>query len=522
MKKFIYIISALFLAIVMVGCEDDDRQDLASQIGVPSDLGLEFNITQDNSGSVTISPSGANVSRFEVFYGDGTGDSIELDLGENAQRTYEEGNYQVRLVAYSLSGESIEFTRELVVSFRAPENLAITVTRDPASNFVVNVAATADFATSYSVTFGEDPALAPVTFMEGESVDYTYSSTGTFDVTVTAFSGGAAVTTGVEMITVTDPVELPITFDSPTLNYNLSFFNSTGGIIDNPDRAIGGNNSEKVVSIQKTADVFGGVIVPASDPIDFTTLNGLRMKVWSPMPVGTKVTVKLETVVGFGGPATRDYEAFTTKQGEWESLFFDMSDIDTTIDFTQFVIFFDLGNQPTGDINYFDTIELADGAAFVLPMTFENPDVNYANFAFNNASVAVVSNPFPGGINTSSTVTEFVRPATGGFAFPGVVYFPDEPLNFTTNGSIFKVKVYSTRPNTRVLFKIENASDGGNSEELAAVTTTTNQWEELVFDFSSLNIDTNRLIQNIVLFFDPEPAFANPQTYYFDDVTQSF
>ncbi len=124
MRKNIYTYAILIVAALFsISCEDDDREDLIPQLGTPSELDLEFNITQDNSGLVTISPSGTNVSAFEVFYGDGSGDSVELALGENAQRNYPEGTYDITLIGKSLSGETAQISQQLMVSFRAPENL---------------------------------------------------------------------------------------------------------------------------------------------------------------------------------------------------------------------------------------------------------------------------------------------------------------------------------------------------------------------------------------------------------------
>jgi uncharacterized lipoprotein NlpE involved in copper resistance len=130
--KFL-LFTILAVTVTLLSCENSDDKDLSADLDLPKELGLIFNITQDNSGLVTISPTGVDVTSFEVFYGDGTGESIILPLGANTQRNYSEGTYTVRLVATNLSGKTTEFTRDLDVFFRAPENVVVTVTNSTTS-----------------------------------------------------------------------------------------------------------------------------------------------------------------------------------------------------------------------------------------------------------------------------------------------------------------------------------------------------------------------------------------------------
>ncbi len=497
-------------------CESDDDTDLSLALEAPKDLGLVYNITQDNSGLVTISPSGVDVSSFEVFFEDGTGESVVLPLGDNAERTYAEGTYPVRVIATNLSGKTTEFSRNLEVSFRAPENVQVTVSESASSVFGISVSATADFETAFEVTFGEDPAMTPVVFMEGDTIGYDYSNVGTYTVTVTALSGGAATTVVTEVVIIEDPVVLPLDFESATLNYNLINFESAVSIIDNPDVSVG-NNSSKVVSIEKTGGAtFGGVVVPLSGPIDFTGVQSFRMKTWSPMPVGTKVTMKLENADG--STASADYEAFTTKVGAWETLFFDTTGLDTTIPFSRFVVFFDLGNSPTGDVNYFDDIELAAGPPVVIPLDFEDDRILY-DIGTNNGAFSIVSNPFPDAVNGSSTVLQFDRNATGPNNFALVAIVIEQPVVFTA-ATTFTLKVYSPRAGLPVWLKFERIGNGGLFQEQTSVTTTVaNGWEELTFTpFAGNSTDD---LRNVVIFFDPLSATSVAETIYIDDLIQT-
>ena len=85
------------------------------------------------------------------------------------------------------------------------------------TGFGVVVSATADFATMFEVTFGEDPALAPEILMLEDTVSYLYSNTGTYTITVTALSGGTATTTTTADVTIIDPLLLPINYESASL-----------------------------------------------------------------------------------------------------------------------------------------------------------------------------------------------------------------------------------------------------------------------------------------------------------------
>lgn len=517
MKKITFFLVALIVACVAISsCEGDDVNDLTASIDAPSGLDLIFNITQDNTGLVTISPSGQSVSTFEVFYEDGTGESTVLALGQNAERNYPEGTFPVRVIATSLNGEQTEFTKDLTVSFRAPENLSITITESATSNLGIEVTAMADFETSFEVDFGEDPSIAPVVFMEGDDpVTYEYATTGTFTVTVTALSGGAATTETTEVVMIEDPVILPLDFESTTLDYGLIGFEAGVSIVDNPDVSAG-NSSSNVVSIEKVGtQTFGGVVVPLSGLIDFSESTNFRMKTWSPMPVGTKVTLKVENADG--SIDSEDFEAFTTTMNEWETLFFDTTGLDTTQPFSRFVVFFDLGAPPTGDINFFDDIELADGPPILLPLDFEDERRVY-DIGTNEGGFSIVPNPVSGMGNTSNTVLQFDRPATGPNNFSLVAIVVDQAVTFDSS-TTFTLNVYSPRAGLPVWLKIERIGDGAVFQEVTSVTTSVeNAWETLTFtNFSGTSTED---LRNMVIFFDPLSETTEAETIFIDDLIQ--
>ena len=62
------------------------------------------------------------------------------------------------------------------------------------------------------------------------------------------------------------------------------------------------------------------------------------------------------------------------------------------------------------------------------------------------------------------------------------------------------MKVYSPRVGAKVLLKVENAGNGAIAFERERTTTVANAWEEIGFDFSTIN--TANVYNNIVLIFE--------------------
>ncbi|PRP67809.1 hypothetical protein [Nonlabens agnitus] len=362
MKNIKYFLVA-FIAIgssVFYSCENDDADDLSLDFQAPSNLDLTFNISQDNSGLVIISPSGTNVGSFEVFYGDGTGESVILPLGDNAQRNYPEGSFTVRVVAKSLGGQTAEIVKDLSVSYRTPENLQVTVTESTTSNFGVIVTATADFASSFEVTFGEDPTLTPITFTEDESASYEYSAIGEYTITVTALSGGAATTQTTETITIDNPPEpilLPLDFEDDRRQYDIGTNNGSFSIVPNP--VPGTNNNSSTVGQfdrnQTGGNNFALVAIVIDEAPSFDANTTFTLKVYSPR-AGLPVWLKIERV-GNNSLFQEVTNVTTTVANAWETLTFTNFSGNTTEDLRNVVIFFDpLGATSAAETIYIDEL----------------------------------------------------------------------------------------------------------------------------------------------------------------------
>ena len=518
MKKINILVSWLMSALLLVACTKTEFTDTSfvDRGEAPSELSAMFEITQDNTGLVTITPNGVGAVTYDVYYGDGNNTPAKVVAGKNTTHVYPEGVYPVKIIGYSVSGKKTEVTKQLTVTFRAPENLEVSVTVDPANNYKVNVSATALYETNFKVYFGVSPTETPVTFLEGQTVSNVYAATGTYQVKVIAFSGGAATTQRIVPVTIVDPILLPLTFESPTINYN--WFNFDGGnvtVVAN-SQSNGINTSAKVAKMVKNpGQPWGGSFLTLSSNIDFSANKIFRMKVYSPR-VGAKVLFKVENSANPGQNFER--EVLTTRANAWEDLVIDYRAINVANSYNRIVLIFDNGTAGDGSANFtwlFDDIRLVNTLPLELPLDFEAGASTYPWFNFDGGTATVVANPVSGGINTSASVGKMVKNA--GQVWGGSFLTLSSPMNFSTN-KVFRMKVYSPRVGAKVLLKVENSANSGQNYEKEVTTSIANAWEDLVFDYSGIN--ASNTYDRIVLIFELGSMGdgSSNYTFYFDDI----
>ncbi|NND53150.1 MAG: hypothetical protein HKN54_12190 [Flavobacteriaceae bacterium] len=203
MKNIKNLITCL-MVLAYLGCTVDERGvSFINNVPAPSNLTVAFIVTQDNTGSVTMTPNGDGATSFKVFFGDGSGTSVDLSPGESAENTYEEGSYEVRVIATGINGLTTELIQPLVVSFQAPQNLVVNIENDGTLTKTVNLTATADFAITYEVDFGENVGAEPTMSNIGDTVSYTYEEAGIYTIVVTAMGAAIETTTYTEDFEVT-------------------------------------------------------------------------------------------------------------------------------------------------------------------------------------------------------------------------------------------------------------------------------------------------------------------------------
>ena len=132
MKTIKHIFSLCLVLATVWSCADDEKNVNLSAVEAPTALAIAFDVTQDNTGVVTITPTAEGAVSFDIALGDDTAEIVELENGQNTSHTYEEGTYTVTATAYGITGLSTSLSQELVVSFQAPENLQVTVENDVA------------------------------------------------------------------------------------------------------------------------------------------------------------------------------------------------------------------------------------------------------------------------------------------------------------------------------------------------------------------------------------------------------
>ncbi|MFW5705375.1 MAG: hypothetical protein ACOCX8_00095 [Bacteroidota bacterium] len=366
MNRLKNIFAIVVVLLFAAACEKEiDNLDKLDGVKSPANISATFNIAQDNSGLVTIMPQGEGVTGYLVKFGDNPDEEpVEYDLDEVITHVYDEGVYTVEITAIGLTGLTATYTAELTVSFRAPENLEVNIEADEVNPRKISVTATADYATVMDIYFGDTIDEVPVTVLPGETASNIYEEPGDYIITVEAKSGGEASTVFSDTITVeaaSDPVTLPIDFESFTINYGFSDFGGAAStVIDNPDPT-GINTSDRVAEMVKTAnaETWAGSLLTLGSPIDFTTNKLFKMKVWSPK-TGAVVKLKVENLDN--GDISHEVDATTTVSNEWEELEYDFSDIDITNEYQKVVVFFDFGNVGDGTTYYFDDIKLTSGA----------------------------------------------------------------------------------------------------------------------------------------------------------------
>ena len=526
MNAIKYFYSAFLMMALFVSCQKIKTDDLSfvDTGTAPDKLSVLFNITQDNTGLVTITPNGEGAIFYEIYYGDATTTPANVSAGKNTTHIYAEGVYNVRIVAHAVNGKTTELIQKLTVSFRAPENLAVTVAIDAANNFKVNVSASALYETFFKVFYGDVANEPGQSFLEGQTVSHVYAATGTYTVRVVAYSGGAATTTYTTTVTIVDPVLLPITFESATVNY--AFTNFGGGVVTkiaNP-QINGINTSANVGRMVKNApEVWGGSFITLGGPIDFSANKVFRMKVFSPR-VGAKVLLKVENLTN--GGINFEKEVVTNAANAWEDLAFDFRAINTTNTYHKVVLIFDLGTVGDGSANFtwlFDDIRLVNQmpvGLLALPVTFDLAGVNYEVTDFgNNQSVAAID-PTNAGNNVKKTTK-----ANGAETWAGTTIGAGftTAIPFTATKTQMSVRVYSPAAGIRVRLKVEDRTNNTRSVETEAMTQAANTWETLVFDFATPSAGTAQM--NLTYTYNMASIFFNfgnagtGQIFYWDDVS---
>ena len=93
---------------LVVACDEELRDiSFANNIAPPSNVAAAYDITQDNTGDVTITPSADGAVSYKVNFGDSSTPAT-ISQGESVMHTYAEGSYDVIIEASNLNGDKTE------------------------------------------------------------------------------------------------------------------------------------------------------------------------------------------------------------------------------------------------------------------------------------------------------------------------------------------------------------------------------------------------------------------------------
>lgn len=363
MKKIKLLISFVLLQTLAISCTDDGLSDDLSFIesSEPTELSNIFDISNDNSGNVKITPTGEGVTEFMLELGHGDLGLLSLSPGNSLTHSYPEGSYTVTIISKGITGIEVEKTYPLELTYRAPENIVINKNIEGSN---LTVSATADYANGFLVYFGDVTNEVGTPMAVDQTLPpHTYSGPGVYNLKVVALSGGSAQSELMEQVTIYAPYSLPITYESSIQNYNIggTFGDVIVAQVANPFPG-GINTSATVRRYTKPvgAPSWGGTWTPLSTPngTPININNGSKIKVMIyATEVGKMLNVEIEQ--GSNGVANQILKVATTVANQWEELVFDFGSlgIPAGTTFNQLVFRYNDSADGTGEIIYIDNVQ---------------------------------------------------------------------------------------------------------------------------------------------------------------------
>jgi len=521
MKALKYILGTVLLIAIVWSCskEEFDNIDFIGTGTAPANVAALFKITQDNTGLVSIMPTADGAVSFDISYGDGTATSASIIAGKVATHTYDEGTYSVTVIANGITGLKTEFSKEIVVSFKAPEfGSEPIIANDAAKSKQVNVTVPDDAknAMFFDVYFVEDGVETIISGNVGETVSYTYANPGLVDIKV-ELKGGAIQTTffsvtDFDVTEILQPIASAPTQPGRLSTDYFSVFSDSYTDIDGSDF----NPNWGQQTIYTAFDLNGDAMLQYSNlnyqgiqigtAQDVTSMETLHIDVWS----ATANTIKFFPLPV--GIAQADEKSFTLNllADQWNSF-----DIPLSY-FTDQGLALDNIHQFKfeGSESFFvDNIYFYKAPSIFadLPITFDSSVEAFVPFL--GAEFEITADPDDAN-NPVGKITNYGEETSWGWE--GVGLSLDEWIDTSVNPTI-KLDFYNDGKPHKVLLKLEDTTspkvDNNYTviEEIELDVTNTG-WSELTFDFT-LGLKYN----SIVLFVDGNVKGISG-TFYIDNV----
>lgn len=189
----------------------------------------------------------------------------------------------------------------------------------------------------------------------------------------------------IDNITFSQDVErpvLPLNFESNTAYYSFTnFANAVTTKVANP-YSTGINTSNTVAKLRKNpGDIWAGSYIELGSSIDFSSVNSLKMKVYSPY-AGKVFRLKLENLTNTNFNV--EIDVTNTTANAWEELTFVFPGIVNANNYKRVVVFCNFGVAGVGENYYFDDIRLNsnlnnDESEFYSFKIYPNPSSDFVN-----------------------------------------------------------------------------------------------------------------------------------------------
>jgi beta-glucanase (GH16 family) len=168
------------------------------------------------------------------------------------------------------------------------------------------------------------------------------------------------------------------------------------------------------------------------------------------------------------------------------------------------------------NIKWVSTTEAPPVQQIDLPVTFDEPNVDYTLTDFGGTTSFVAIDPDDPGNRVAKTTKELGADLFAGTIVGTAAGFAN-PIAFTDTAQTLSLRVRPPGPGIPVLLKIEVADDQFIFEQVTANTTATETWETLVFDFRTVGLDPAIPYQKAVLFFDANNIGLGGE-FFWDDL----
>lgn len=324
-------------------------------------------------------------------------------------------------------------------------------------------------------------------------------------------------------------MSLPVSFDSPTVDYGLIGF---GGAEDSSVTADPTNAANMVAKVVRAmgAEPYAGTTITApaglgfSPKVPFTaTDTKISVRVWSP-DAGIPVRMKVEDHVDANKSV--ETQTTTTVAGGWQTLTFDFMNnvagtpaLNLSYTYDKATIFFDFGRDKATAVTknyYFDDVTFVPGGGAPPPSTgtlllsFDETPPAFTDMGAYGGALPTVEPGPTGGTGNALKILKPASPDTW-----GGTYFTVARIPFTADRKSITAKVYSTRADAKIKMKVE--VPGGTSVEVTGTTVATaNAWTTVTWNFSA--VDEAKAYTVIAITPDADRV-TDGQTYSIDDIT---